>query len=103
MGITTCDLYYNNLNFIFGQAHVGGKTAIISTSRLDPTFYGEPGNQELFQKRVLKEAFHEIGHCVGLPHCENPDCVMVFSNSILGVDRKGRCFCQICVGKLIPP
>ena len=42
----------------------------------------------------------ELGHALGLPHCEYPGCVMYFSNWIGDTDRKGPKFCYRC-GKRI--
>jgi archaemetzincin len=84
------------VNFVFGEAELSGKAAIISLYRLKPEFYGEPVNQTLFLERAAKEAVHEIGHTLGLTHCSNPSCVMSFSNTIRAVDTKKREFCPKC-------
>ncbi len=100
LGVTHLDLYSGNLNFVFGVASAALKTAVISTARLVPEFYGQKPNLALFWKRVLTEAAHELGHTFGLSHCPNPRCVMHFSNSILDTDKKGAQFCPICRQKL---
>jgi len=100
LGVTSVDIYVDNLNFIFGLAEIKGKRALISTYRLDPTFYGETFNKDLYYLRIIKEALHEIGHVLGLPHCENKTCVMSFSNSIFEVDRKSSFYCENCLKKL---
>jgi len=100
LGVTEVDLYVSHLNFVFGEATCPGKTAIISLFRLKPEFYGHPANQELFINRYVKEAVHEIGHTLGLRHCQNPTCVMFFSNSILDTDRKKKTFCEKCHSKV---
>ena len=100
LGITEVDLYAPSLNFVFGQAELGGKRAIISTKRLKPEFYGFPHDEKLFRERIIKEAMHEIGHVLGLPHCPNPLCVMYFSNSIEDTDRKDWRYCPSCSSKL---
>ena len=97
--ITEHDLFADKLNFVFGEAELEGKRAIISLFRLKPEFYGME-NGELFRERALKEAMHELGHVFGLTHCRNPDCVMFFSNSILDTDRKSWKYCELCLGKL---
>lgn len=99
LGVTDVDLYVPGLNFVFGVAGPHG-AAIISLFRLRPEFYGEPSNQELFLERAAKEAVHEIGHTLSLGHCENPECVMFFSNSILDTDRKMLGFCGQCKAKI---
>jgi len=92
------DMFAGGLNFVFGLA--SGDSAIISTARLDPRFYGKAGDQhaagELFKERLVKEALHELGHAFGLPHCDDRKCVMVFSNSIADVDFKEAGFCERC-------
>ena len=100
LGITAADLYASQLNFVFGEAKLAGKAAVISLRRLKPEVYNEPKNQTLFLERAVKEAVHEIGHVIGLPHCSDPSCVMSFSNDIGAVDEKKRQFCTKCSGRL---
>jgi archaemetzincin len=98
LGITEVDLYTPeiDLNFVLGLADRRQQTAIISLARLHPQFYGLPENPALFHQRALKEAVHELGHLLGLGHCDNPKCIMFFSNTIADTDRKGPGFCQEC-------
>ncbi|RLI82098.1 archemetzincin [Archaeoglobales archaeon] len=98
--VTEHDLFADELNFVFGEAELNGKRAIISLYRLKPEFYKER-DDEVFKERVLKEAMHELGHVFGLLHCKNPRCVMYFSNSIIDTDRKGWMYCERCRAKLI--
>jgi len=96
LGLTALDLYVPGLNFVFGEAHCPGKVAVISLFRLNPEFYGQSANKQLFYERAVKEAIHEVGHTLGLVHCKNSSCVMFFSNSILDTDRKKTSFCEKC-------
>ncbi len=94
IGVTEVDLYVPGLNFVFGEAECPGNFAIISLHRL------KNPNKDLFLKRVLIEAVHELGHTFGLSHCENHLCVMHFSNSIVETDIKGPEFCKDCLNRL---
>ena len=98
LGITEADLFSPGLNFVFGIANRG--KALISVRQLRPEFYGQAPNQTVFRRRVLVEAVHELGHALGLPHCEYPGCVMYFSNWIGDTDRKGPGFCYRCARAL---
>lgn len=90
IGITNVDIYTPGLNFIFGQAYINGKVCLISLYRLFTP------NYDLLLERATKEATHELGHCYGLRHCDNVQCVMSFSNNIYEVDRKSKFFCGKC-------
>lgn len=91
LGVTAVDIYGTGLNFVFGQADVGGKASIISLARLFPD--GADGGAELLRERTLKEAVHELGHTFGLDHCRDRYCVMYFSNGIAETDIKTADFC----------
>ena len=98
LGVVDLDLYVPELNFVFGEA--GQKAAVISLTRLRQEFYRLPQDQNLYHKRALTEAVHELGHTYGLGHCRSPQCVMFFSNSLMDTDRKGPEFCVECNRKI---
>lgn len=100
LGIADVDLYVHGLNFVFGQAELNGRFAVISLTRLRHSFYGLPKNKDLFTERAIKEAVHELGHTFGLEHCPDPECVMHFSNSLMDTDRKQASFCSRCLKEL---
>ena len=96
LAIIDKDLYVPELNFVFGQADPRNAICIISITRLKPSYYGLSEDDDLFFKRSLKEAVHELGHLLDLGHCQNPKCVMYFSNSLSDTDRKDYRFCDKC-------
>jgi archaemetzincin len=93
LGITEVDLFAEPLNFVFGQAEISGKAAVISLSRLK-------GEKKLYYSRTVKEAVHELGHTFGLRHCDNDACVMKFSNCLAETDLKGEKYCEDCEDRL---
>ncbi len=96
LGIINVDLFSSGLNYIFGEAYTPGKVALISLWRLRPQFYGADADLSLYSMRTLKEALHEVGHTLGLPHCPRSYCVMHFSNSIFDTDKKQSLLCDQC-------
>ncbi|WP_440060032.1 archaemetzincin family Zn-dependent metalloprotease [Thermogladius sp. 4427co] len=100
IGIGEVDGYEPGLNFVFGLAVPARKTGVVFTKRLREEYYGKKPSYDLYVERVIKEVVHELGHLLGLDHCDYKKCVMSFSNSILDVDYKERFFCEKCSLKL---
>jgi archaemetzincin len=97
LAICNFDAYSDDLNFVLGEAHLGGRVAAIYIPRLRQDFYVKKSDtNKLFEQRVIKEAVHELGHAFGLTHCEESKCVMHFSNSLQDTDFKHYMFCKRC-------
>ncbi len=88
------DIFVEALNFCFGVAY--GNKAVISLTRLKPTFYGLEHDEKLFKERCMKEAVHEVCHMLALGHCNDKNCVMYFSHGIKDTDRKSYTLCKRC-------
>jgi len=100
LGVVDLDLYTPGLKFIFGQASMGGRVALVALPQLRQDFYGLPKDQELYYSRVVKETVHELGHTFGLGHCKRRECVMHFSNSLADTDYKRKRLCEDCTNNL---
>jgi archaemetzincin len=96
LGLTEMDLFIPTLSFVFGQAQLEGCAAIISTARLRQEYYQLPPNIRLLHSRARKESIHEIGHTLGLTHCQEASCPMSISTSVRQVDAKSELFCAAC-------
>ena len=90
------DLYVPVLTFVFGEAQVGGKAAVVSSYRLRDELYGLPKNPERLKERLEKEAIHELGHTFDLIHCREPECVMYSYTYAEEIDFKSKNFCSTC-------
>jgi archaemetzincin len=101
LSLVDIDLYVPDLNFVFGEADIVEKLAVISTKRLRQEYYGLPKDEELLLDRTSKESVHELGHTYGLRHCPDKSCVMYFSNSLQDTDFKSSSFCENCKRKLM--
>jgi archaemetzincin len=96
LGVTPLDLYIPILTFVFGEAQLDGTCAVVSTHRLRQEFYGLPADSELLQARLLKEAVHELGHTLGLAHCDDYRCAMAAAHAVELIDLKGSSLCVDC-------
>jgi archaemetzincin len=97
LGVTGVDLFIPVLTFVFGEAQLGGRAAVVSTHRLASERYGLPSSPHLLRQRLLKEAVHELGHTYGLVHCHEPRCVMGSSTYVEEIDLKSDRFCPGCL------
>ncbi|MFY9644612.1 MAG: archaemetzincin [Terriglobales bacterium] len=96
LGVAEVDLYIPILTFVFGEAQMGGPSAVVSAHRLRQEFYGLPLDQKLYRHRVIKEAVHELGHTVNLTHCQDYSCAMAPSHAVEWIDLKESTLCSGC-------
>ncbi len=91
LGVTGMDLFIPVLTFVFGEAQLAGRVAVVSTARLR-----EPPADALVRARLAKESVHEVGHTFGLVHCASSACVMARSPALAAVDLKQDRLCPDC-------
>lgn len=96
VGLFYVDLFIPILTYIFGQAFLGGRTAIASIYRLSNERYGLKEIDDLLLERLTKEVIHELGHTFGLIHCHVPGCVMASSTYVEDIDQKSASLCIKC-------
>jgi archaemetzincin len=101
LGVTDRDLFIPVLTYVFGEAQLDGRAAVVSSARL------HEGEREvgprLLVERLTKEAIHEVGHAFGLRHCDSPRCVMGRSPGLAGIDAKSHQLCPTCRRRLLQP
>jgi archaemetzincin len=100
LGVAGVDLFIPVLTFVFGEAQLDGRAAVVSTQRLDNALYGLPADPDLLFERLVKEAVHELGHTFALLHCADGRCVMASSTYVEQIDLKGERFCDRCLDAL---
>jgi archaemetzincin len=96
VGVAEVDLAITGRTFVFGYAHLTDGMALYSTARLDETWYGRTRDEALVAKRVLRTLAHELGHTFGVPHCEEPRCLMRAVSFVENLDALPVRFCPGC-------
>ena len=82
------DLYIPIFTFVFGEAQLDGKAAIISLCRPRGDVDGIMPPKSVFLRRLIKLSLHELGHTFGLGHCRQDACLMGFSANLEKLDQK---------------
>ncbi len=104
--ITSEDIYTRGTTYIFGLATLN--VGLVSFARIDPKFwdfvpeiyiYSEK-DKEFFLRQFRKVLLHELGHALSLGHCQQPECVMRYSNSPFELYSKGEDYCGRCWNRL---
>jgi archaemetzincin len=100
LGVTEVDLFIPDAPFVFGEADRDARAAVISLARLAHGPDGKPVDAARLVRRAQAEAVHELGHLLGLSHCQDAHCAMFLSHKPSDSDRKGSGLCHSCRGAL---
>jgi archaemetzincin len=92
LGITDVDLYSPGYDFVYGEAEMSSGIATLSLYRLKSRRPGTTPDSQIFQRRIAREATHELSHLYDLGHCENRKCVRLHLrneviNQVIGLPR----------------
>jgi archaemetzincin len=98
LAVTDRDLFVPVLTFVFGQAQLGGRSAVVSLARLRQEFYGLAAQSRVLLERAAKEALHETGHMFGLVHCADRSCAMSLATNVRQIDLKQAGFLRAVQG-----
>jgi archaemetzincin len=99
LGLTDRDLFMPILTHVYGEAALGGRAAIVSTARM-AEHDGAPADAIRVRTRTAKEGLHELGHTLGLLHCDNARCLMARAAVLTHVDTKTTRLCPSCRDQL---
>ena len=90
------DLFKPGSDSVFGLARHHMGVAVVSAARLNNEYYNLRSNDDDLIDRLAKEGAHEVGHLLGLGHCENPECIMFRPDTLDELDRKRKVLCPAC-------
>jgi len=96
LALVSVDLFIPVLTYVFGEAPMGGRAAVVSIHRLRQKEEGSRIALDTFYERAVKVALHEVAHTFDLVHCSQPECIMRFSSGPSDLDELPLFFCEYC-------
>jgi archaemetzincin len=97
LAVTDVDLCSPILTYVFGEAELGLRLAIVSDFRLRYMEDGTAAPDGVYYERLVKVVLHEIAHTLSLYHCETPKCLMRLSPRVSHLDELDILFCERCI------
>ncbi len=77
LAVTADDVYAPDVDMVYGYANTRDRVAVVSLHRfLDDLEAKNPDRRAVARDRVVRAAFHEFGHTLGLRHCDTEGCLM---------------------------
>jgi predicted Zn-dependent protease len=94
IGFTTLDMYPRKLAWAYAWAWREWRVGVISTARLDPTWYGEPSDPSLLRLRLRKVVAKTVGLLYHrLPVNDNPRSALYHAlSTVQDIDRVSEDF-----------
>jgi len=96
LGVMKADLFIPILTYVFGEAQLGNRCALVSLYRLQHMRDGSPAPLPLFFQRAAKLGVHELLHTFNIIHCDQEDCIMRFIQDLDAVDAQDLVLCRYC-------
>jgi archaemetzincin len=96
LALTTVDLCNPILTYVYGEAEMPGKVAIVSNFRLRHNEDGSQVSLARYYERLAKVALHEVAHTFSVYHCDDPKCLMHFSAKAHHLDQVDISLCARC-------
>jgi archaemetzincin len=81
---------------VLGLARIGGSAGVVSAYRCGT----RAASQQHASERFRKVAVHELGHCLGLPHCQTLHCLMRDAEGRVATIDDSDGLCGSCRSKL---
>jgi predicted Zn-dependent protease len=74
--ITNVDISAQRQSYVLALPSELTNIGVLSTRRLNPTFWGDPADSQIVTERLTALMLHTLGHLLGLPHDSDEDNVM---------------------------
>lgn len=84
---------------VLGLGSLRGHSSVISTYRMKRRWEKGGASEALVRERLWKIAVHELGHTLGLEHCEQPGCLMEDGRGTVKTIDRDTALCPACEQK----